>query len=340
MARPEGSTQSEGRAHQPDRDGADNGIGYVVPSHVRAIVTAGGCTLIDTRTLEVRRFNDSAALIWEHLSTARSAAWRAELARWLGVGEAAAEAQVVSLVGQLVDGGWLLPPGDGPIRLASAPRRQPPPGDGDAWKLSVPRWTLHGVGDEQRLSLPALAKLAAAFLVGERGRARDNRPAIDIGASLLAGVPVSADDLPGHPLAAWMWAVLRARRMTSLFQRSGSPACADRLRHTRPLAALRPGLPPDLEVVVARGVVVRTRAALRALGGIRACFADSFAMAAALRSLGHRPEVVVGHGLRPAAVATPLHAWVECRGQPVSDRAEVGSLHVEVIRYGCPESTA
>jgi hypothetical protein len=128
--------------------------------------------------------------------------------------------------------------------------------------------------------------------------------------------------------------------MISLFQRSGSPACADRLRHTRPLAALRPGLPPDLEVVVARGVVVKTRAALRVLGGIRACLADSFAMAAALRSLGHRPEVVVGHGLRPAAVATPLHAWVECRGQPVSDRAEVGSLHVEVIRYGCPESTA
>jgi hypothetical protein len=74
------------------------------------------------------------------------------------------------------------------------------------------------------------------------------------------------------------------------------------------------------------------RSWLHLLIDARACFSESLALCAGLWQLGWPCSVIVGYAQVEAFAPTPLHAWVEYEGRPISDPLDVRYGYVELQR--------
>jgi hypothetical protein len=157
----------------------------------------------------------------------------------------------------------------------------------------------------------------------------------DLLASVVVGRSVRRCHLPAVAVWRWVPAVATGARLARSFARSGAAGAAAGLPRPAPPDAA--GAAPDLAWLEARRQADRLRRLLRTLRFLPrsgACYAHSFALAGALRVLGHDADVVVGVARVHLGAPTGFHAWVEVAAQPVSDPLEVASVFEPVRRYG------
>jgi hypothetical protein len=156
---------------------------------------------------------------------------------------------------------------------------------------------------------------------------------LDLRATIAVGYPTYAEDIPNHSALQWLRAAISAAVTLCAFDYGGSREAKRSLEKIRTMYKGFEGTPPNIITFKARRDSAVLRALMRLVFGMRACFAESFAICAGLRCLGFDSYVVVGYASIELFTPTQLHAWVECNGEPVSDPAEIKYGYLELQRY-------
>lgn len=158
-------------------------------------------------------------------------------------------------------------------------------------------------------------------------------PGLDIRATIFAGYPIYAKDIPRHSIFQWLRALLRTSVTLCAFDNEGSRVAKRKLGETQTMHKSFESVPSELIILKARRDSAVLRAFTRLIFGERACFAESLAICAGLRCLGFDSYVIVGYARVEMFAPTQLHAWVECDGKMVSDPDEIKYGYVELERY-------
>ncbi len=161
-----------------------------------------------------------------------------------------------------------------------------------------------------------------------------NLPSLDLRATIATGYPTYAEDIPNHPAKQWLRAAINAAATLRAFDCGGSDEAKRSLEKIRTMDKVFDDIPANIIILKARRDSTVLRGLMRLIFGMRACFAESFAICAGLRCLGFFDSyIVVGYARIELFAPTQLHAWVECRGEPVSDPVEVKYGYLELQRY-------
>ncbi len=161
-----------------------------------------------------------------------------------------------------------------------------------------------------------------------------NLHSLDLFATIAIGYPTHSKDIPNHSIPEWLKASVSAASTLCAFDYGGSSEAELSLKRTKSIYEEYKDVPISIAILKARRDSTLLRTLMRLVFGTRACFAESFAICAGLRRLGFFDSyVVVGYARIELFAPTDLHAWVEFRGEPVSDTAEVKYAYVELRRY-------
>jgi hypothetical protein len=149
--------------------------------------------------------------------------------------------------------------------------------------------------------------------------------------SLIVGRAVPAIRTRWTITALWSaFGVVRA------FDRGGLSAALPRMEqivgHSRARAELT-SQPVEVRLFLAREMAWRVRGPIRMLYGQRLCLFEALAATAALRTLGLPAQVVVAYATGFGSANTPVHAWADLYGHPVSDSPYVWQRYTEIARY-------
>ena len=155
----------------------------------------------------------------------------------------------------------------------------------------------------------------------------------DVYASIALGAPVCTTRFPRHSLFRRVMALVWAIRIVRAFDAGGSTEALRLLSQVPRLAHAVKAPSTALQVYQARIDAASVRSWLHLLIDARACFSESLALCAGLWQLGWSCYVIVGYAQVEAFVPTPLHAWVEYEGIPISDPLDVRYGYVELQRY-------
>lgn len=156
---------------------------------------------------------------------------------------------------------------------------------------------------------------------------------LDIRATIFAGYPIHAKDIPHHSIFQWFRAFLRTAITLCTFDNEGSRVAKHKLGKTQGMHESFESVPSELIILKARRDSAILRAFIRFIFGKRTCFAESLAICAGLRCLGFGSYVIVGFARVEMFAPTQLHAWVECEGKMVSDPDEIKYGYVELQKY-------
>jgi Transglutaminase-like superfamily len=157
---------------------------------------------------------------------------------------------------------------------------------------------------------------------------------LDFLATVAVGYPTYNKDIPNHSIFEWLRAAINTASTLYAFDYGGSSEAKRSLERTKIICKGLENIPISIAILKARRDSTVLRTFVRLIFGMRACFAESFAICAGLRCLGFFDSyVVVGYSRIELFTPTNLHAWVEFRGEPVSDIAEVKYSYIELKRY-------
>lgn len=148
----------------------------------------------------------------------------------------------------------------------------------------------------------------------------------DLVLSALHGRRLRHCDLP--PSDGWLWPLAAARSLRCLarFRRGGSVVAArDLAGISAPLRRRRllQRYPAHLVHAAACRDIATLRAIVRLLTREERCLPLDLAICAGARSLGYAASVVVGRAAVACYLDTPLHSWIEVRGEPVTEPPQV-----------------
>jgi hypothetical protein len=149
--------------------------------------------------------------------------------------------------------------------------------------------------------------------------------------SLIVGRVVPALRTRWTITALWSaFGVVRA------FDRGGLTAALPRMERivgdSRARAELM-GQPVEVRLFLAREMAWRVRGPIRMRYGQRLCLFEALAATSALRAVGLPAQVVVAYATGFGAANTPVHAWADLDGHPVSDSPYVWQRYTEIACY-------
>ncbi len=130
-----------------------------------------------------------------------------------------------------------------------------------------------------------------------------------------------------------LWSAFRVARA---FNRGGLTAALPRMEQIVGCSRARVELmsqPVEVRLFLAREMAWRVRGFIRTLYGQRLCLFEALAAATALRAVGLPAQVVIAYATGFGAANTPVHAWADLDGHPVSDSPYVWQRYTEIARY-------